>query len=198
MPHERSIHRFSGSLTTYRLIGVDLYPLPNGADFGDGTAQLFSNPKRPVDEDYTMGRVDHNFSNADSFFVRYTFSRAILSNVTQYPTLAVDALTRSQYVTLGETRIFSPRVLNTVRLGFNRSYSNQFGRPLFDVKPDLLFVPGQQLGLITFRGIGITEYGAGQGYFAAHGSKGEPRTHRGEWCGAGPGHARGNLGRQTD
>src|SRR5437867_1697849 len=143
---------------------LDLYPLPNGGDFGDGTAQLFSNPKRPVDEDYTTGRVDHNFSNSDSFFVRYTFSQAVLTNPTQYPTLTVDALTKSQYVTLGETRIFSPRVLNTARLGFNRSYSNQFGRPLFDVKPDSLFVPGQQLGLMTFRGIGITEYGAGQGY----------------------------------
>src|SRR5207247_9391613 len=44
------------------------------------------------------------------------------------------------------------------------SYSNQFGRPLFDVQPELFFVPGQQLGLMTFRGIGVTEYGAGQGY----------------------------------
>ncbi len=143
---------------------LDLYPLPNGADFGDGTAQLFSNPKRPVDEDYTMGRVDHNFSDSDSFFVRYTFSRAILTSPTQYPTLTVDSLTKSQYVTLSETKIFSPRVLNVVRLGFNRSYSNQFGTPLFDVRPELFFVPGQQLGLMTFRGIGITEYGAGQGY----------------------------------
>src|SRR6266516_2041506 len=143
---------------------LDLYPLPNGADFGDGSARLFSNPKRPVDEDYTTGRVDHNFSNADSFFVRYTFDPAVQSTPTQYPTLAVDSLTRSQWITLSETRICSPRVLNTARLGFNRSYSNQFGRPLFDVKPDLLFVPGSQLGLITFRSIGITEYGAGQGF----------------------------------
>src|SRR5437773_6979972 len=91
---------------------LDLYPLPNGGDYGDGTAQLFSNPKQPVDEHYTTGRVDHNFSNSDSFFVRYTFSQAVLTNPTQYPTLTVDALTKSQYVTLGETRIFSPRVLS--------------------------------------------------------------------------------------
>jgi hypothetical protein len=143
---------------------LDLYPLPNGADFGDGTAQLFSNSKQPIDEHYTSGRVDHNFSNSDSFFVRYTFSQANKSNPAQYPTLAVDSFTRSQYVTVGETKIFSPRVLNTARLGFNRSYSNQFGRPLFDVNPSLLFVPGQQLGLMDFRAIGITEYGAGQGY----------------------------------
>src|SRR2546429_656674 len=79
---------------------LDLYPLPNGADFGDGTAQLFSNPKRPIDEDYTMGRVDHNFSNADSFFVRYTFDRAVQASPTQYPNVAVDAQTKNQYVTL--------------------------------------------------------------------------------------------------
>jgi hypothetical protein len=35
---------------------------------------------------------------------------------------------------------------------------------MFEVKPELFFVPGQQLGLITFRGIGITEFGGGQGY----------------------------------
>ncbi len=90
---------------------LDLYPLPNGADFGDGTAQLFSNPKQPIDEDYTAGRVDHNFSNSDSFFARYTFDRAILNNPTQYPTLTVDALTKSQYVTLaarGRSRDFKP------------------------------------------------------------------------------------------
>jgi hypothetical protein len=143
---------------------LDLYPLPNGADFGDGTAQLFSNPNRPIDEDYTMGRVDHNFSTSDSFFVRYTFDGAKLSSPTLYPNLTVDSVTRSQYVTLQETRIVSPRVLNTARFGFSRSYSNQFGRPLFDVKPGLLFVPGTQLGLITFKGIGISEFGAGQGY----------------------------------
>src|SRR5262249_14742826 len=98
---------------------LDLYPLPNGADFGDGTAQLFSNPKRPVEGDYTTGRVDHNFSNSDFFFVRYPFDRGVLSSPTQFPALAGDSQTKNQYVTLGETRIFSPRVLNTTRLGFN-------------------------------------------------------------------------------
>ena len=143
---------------------LDLYPLPNGSDFGNGTARLFSNPSRPIDEDYTTGRVDHTFSDSDSLFVRYTFDRAVLSSPTQYPNVATNSLTKSQYVTISETKIFSPRVLNTARLGFNRSYSNQFNRQLFDVKPDLLFVPGQQFGLITFRGIQITEFGGGQGY----------------------------------
>src|SRR5262249_9061272 len=56
---------------------LDLYPSPNGADFGDGSAQLFSKPKQPIAEYYTTGRVDHNFANADSFFVRSTFARSI-------------------------------------------------------------------------------------------------------------------------
>src|SRR5207247_3730312 len=95
---------------------LDLYPLPNGADFGDGTAQLFSNPSRPIDEDYTTGRVDHTFSDSDSLFVRYTFDRAVLNSPTQYPNITVDSLTKSQYVTVSETKIFSPRVLNTARI----------------------------------------------------------------------------------
>jgi hypothetical protein len=143
---------------------LDLYPLPNGADLGNGTAQLFSNPNRPIREDYTTVRGDHNFSNSDSLFARYTFDRATLSNPPAYPTVTSDSITKAQYVTLEEKKILSPRVLNAVRVGFNRSYSNQFTRPLFNVTPDLLFVPGQQLGLITFRGAGINEYPGLQGY----------------------------------
>src|SRR3989454_953640 len=91
---------------------LDLYPLPNGADFGDGTARVCGDTGRPVDEDYTTGRMDHNFSNADSFFVRYTFDRAVQASPTQYTNVALDAQTKNQYVTLLETRIFSPLVIN--------------------------------------------------------------------------------------
>src|SRR6266852_2711157 len=143
---------------------LDLYPLPNGPDLGDGTAQFFSNPNQPTREDYAAVRVDHKFSDSDFLFVRYTLDDSTRDQPSTYPTINVDSVVRGQYVTLGEDRIFSPRLLNAFRLGFNRAFSNENNHPLFSVPDSLLFVPGQQLGLITFRGIGITQYGGGAGY----------------------------------
>lgn len=155
-----------------RLVGVDpkvkpfldLYPLPNGPDLGDGTARLFSNPNEPTREDYFTVRIDHKFSESDSFFVRYTFDDGFNSEPTRYPTINVDHVTRSQYVTIEEKRIITPNLLNVFRFGFNRSFGIDNNRPLFEVPPSLLFVPGQQLGLITFRGTGITAFGGGAGF----------------------------------
>jgi len=143
---------------------LDLYPLPNGNSFPNGSAQLFSSPTRPVRTDYFMVRGDHKFSDSDFLFGRHTFDDSTLSSPDAYPTITVDAITRGQYATVEYKRIISPRVLNAARVGFNRSYSNQVNRPLFEMTPDLFFIPGQQLGLITFRGIPITEFGGGPGY----------------------------------
>ena len=143
---------------------LDLYPLPNGDLFGDGTGEFISSPTRPIREDYTMARIDHQFSDSDFLFVRYNFDDATLSDPDEFPTFTVDSLTRAQYVTVGAKRIFSPTILNEFRAGFSRNYSDQKNTPLFDVTDDLLFVPGTQLGLITFRSPAITTFGGGQGY----------------------------------
>ena len=141
-----------------------LYPLPNGSVLGDGTAELFSSPTRPVRQDYFAVRVDHKISDSDFFYARYNFDDTSLTDPSAYPTINTDSVTRSQYVTADYQRIISPTFLNEVRAGLSRAFSNQFNQPLFEPADNAVFIPGTQLGLLTFRGAGITEYGGRAGY----------------------------------
>jgi hypothetical protein len=74
-------------------------------------------------ENYGQMRVDHNFSDADSFFGRYTIDNA-LQNQTQgdYSYFRFLAPGRNQWITLAENHIFSPTVINTSRFSFSRTF----------------------------------------------------------------------------
>ena len=39
---------------------LDLYPLPNAANFGDGSAEFIFSEPIPTNEDYFMVKIDHN------------------------------------------------------------------------------------------------------------------------------------------
>jgi hypothetical protein len=145
---------------------LDLYPLPNeGVDPNplDGVGRYFSSPTEPLREDFFSVRGDHQFSESDFLFGRYQFSDGMRSTPDEYPDVTVDSVTRSQVVTLDYKRIFSPTILNDVRAGLSRAYSNQFNQPLFDVTGKEFF-PGRGVGLISFRSPAITLFGGGEGY----------------------------------
>ena len=104
---------------------VDLIPLANGRDLGGGLAEYFNAEHYPTDGETMTVRVDHAFSDADSFFVRYTLDQSerlfFWSNQGDS-----NNIYRYQYLTLSEKHIFSPNVINEVRVGFTRSKSHQF------------------------------------------------------------------------
>jgi hypothetical protein len=129
---------------------VNLYPLPNAEDLGNGTAFYVRAGTDRTRDDFFTGRIDHLFSSRDNFFARYTFDQ---SNFNQTAQVLQDGVTngRNQYVTLGEDHIFSPQVLNTFRFGFNRSYIDSDFPFIIDIPPELSFIPGHRLG--TFFGV---------------------------------------------
>src|ERR1700722_1518866 len=51
---------------------LSVLPPANGPDNGDGTGELITANKGNTREDHGMVRIDHNFSNNHSLFVRYT------------------------------------------------------------------------------------------------------------------------------
>ena len=125
---------------------LSLYPLPNGElnsdQVGlDGTGQFLLARSRPINEDYLVIRYDHQLSDSDSFFVRYTYDDGDRSDPD--PVALFDGFTESrrQYVTAEWKHIFSPTILNTARLGFNRS------RRAADDElnhPELELIPGEE------------------------------------------------------
>ncbi|MBI1787557.1 MAG: TonB-dependent receptor, partial [Acidobacteria bacterium] len=135
-----------------------LFPAPNGRNLGGGAAEyLFSN-SQPTNEHFVQGRVDHHFLSKDSLFARYTLSNG---NVDRQPSNKVPIAftkesSRNQYVTLEEQHIFSPGLLNTLRIGFNRSVSLADNVRPVSIPPALSFLPGEPFGYITITGL-VTE-----------------------------------------
>lgn len=126
---------------------LNLFPLPNGRDFGDGTGQLIAPYSQPTDEDFVVGRADYNLSASDSWFGRYTFDNGRQTPATNYNFITANNTNRNQFVTLQEMHIFSPTLLNTVRFGLNRTRTALL--PAIGLDQSLLeklaLVPGQPM-----------------------------------------------------
>ncbi|MBI2821349.1 MAG: carboxypeptidase regulatory-like domain-containing protein [Acidobacteria bacterium] len=135
---------------------LDHYPTANGADVGGGAGEfLFDNPT-VTDEDYFLIKVDHQFSDSDSFFVRYTFDDSIRSGITETYIYGIEGFSRSQYLTLEHKKVFSPNVLNEARVAFNRSRvgDDDFQNPDAPTPTSLFFRPDRpDMGVLTTRGL---------------------------------------------
>ena len=100
---------------------VDLFPLPNGRSFGDGSAEHVGDLSSPANEDYSMHRVDFNLSEKDSLYWRYTYS----TSNSQEPLATLPFWDGgdigTQFALLSATRVISPSSLNEFRFAFNRT-----------------------------------------------------------------------------
>ena len=77
---------------------------------------------QPTTENYGQARVDHNFSSADNFFIRYTVDDTQTTHATGlYPQFTNPWLSRGQFGTLSENHVFSAALLNTARVSFSRT-----------------------------------------------------------------------------
>jgi Carboxypeptidase regulatory-like domain len=102
---------------------LNLWPTPpaGALDF-NGIAQVFSSPLQTIREDFGTARLDHIFSPRDSFAAIYTVDDGDDFTATPLDPFSADILTlREQVLSLEETHIFSPNVLNTARIGFSRA-----------------------------------------------------------------------------
>jgi Carboxypeptidase regulatory-like domain/TonB dependent receptor len=121
---------------------LDLYPLPNGRDLGNGTGELSFVTKQPTNEDYFTVKVDRNFSSKESMFVRYTFDNSSITSPGPLPIVSQPQTARQQYLTVQEDSVFSPTTLNTVRFGMTKS--NPLDSYITELTtPSMTFVPGQ-------------------------------------------------------
>ncbi|MCH7978256.1 MAG: carboxypeptidase regulatory-like domain-containing protein [Acidobacteria bacterium] len=100
-----------------------VWPLPPagvGENLGDGRIRFGRAITEPTNQNYFTARVDHTFSSNDSVFFRYTFDQAVRQLVNSV-NMVVDQRTRNQFLTFQYDRIMSPRLLNSLNLGFSRT-----------------------------------------------------------------------------
>ncbi len=102
------------------------YPDPNLA--GPGRNFVSSPPLRRTVNQFTV-RIDHKLGQNDDFFARYTFNdddrfdtfEAFIRPIsgTDVPGFGAFTLNRMQSLAVSETHIFSPRLINEFRFGYN-------------------------------------------------------------------------------
>ncbi|MGB6484759.1 MAG: carboxypeptidase-like regulatory domain-containing protein [Candidatus Acidiferrales bacterium] len=103
-----------------------LWPVANGPELftstgaRSGIAEAFTNPVQNIGEDYGTTRFDQVFSDKDSSSATYTIDDSRAVSPTTNPFTRADIFLREQVVTLGETHIFSPTLLNQATVGFSR------------------------------------------------------------------------------
>jgi outer membrane receptor protein involved in Fe transport len=113
---------------TIRVIPVDpaiqqflrLIPHPNGPAFGD-TANFVYSPPAVVHENYYTGRLDHKISDKDSLFATYNYDDTPFNTQSGLGTINILSQTTRHIGALEETHIFSPGLVNSARLGYNRN-----------------------------------------------------------------------------
>jgi hypothetical protein len=132
---------------------LNLIPLPNGPDFGDGTGQYISSASNSTGENFLTARIDHHFSDKTSLFARYSYDAGAVSVPDRLLLNSSDTSSRNQYSTIQTTHVFSDHLLNDLRISYNRSHSDQVYDYLRPVSPALSFFPGAPLGQISITGL---------------------------------------------
>lgn len=118
--------------------------LSNGVE--TGAALSFNNPKRRVREDFGTVRGDYNISSNDILTASYTIDDGNSTIPQADPLFGSAPRLRAQVLSLQETHVFSPRVLNTFRAGFSRAAFNFDAVEFKDFPQELSFVSGAPIG----------------------------------------------------
>jgi hypothetical protein len=134
---------------------LSFWPLPNGAVLGGGEALSFNHPEQSIREDFGTLRTDYILSHRDTLAGAYTIDDGNSLVPLADPLFASALALRSQVISLQETHILSPRILNTFTAGFSRAGFANDSSPYVSFSPSLSFVQGRGPGGIVIGG-GVT------------------------------------------
>jgi hypothetical protein len=140
-----------------------LFPLPNSTVTGN-TGKFLLGAPRLGEEDYVIGKIDHNFSSATTLSGSYTYDDSSVNSSDYFDLRNVAAPTRRQNVILSLQHIFTPSVINTIRVGLSRTRAgNNIDTPINPAltDPTLGFLPNQRLGTIDIAGVSGKPSGVG-------------------------------------
>jgi hypothetical protein len=135
---------------------LNLWPTPTASDPDfDGIAQVSSSPLQTIREYFGTARLDHTFSAKDTFSTVYTFDDGSDFTPTTINPYSTDILNlREQVLSLDETHVFSPTLLNTARFGFSRAGYFFTGEPTPDTPAATVpgFLVGHPVGAVVVGG----------------------------------------------
>ncbi|HEX5483668.1 MAG TPA: carboxypeptidase-like regulatory domain-containing protein [Terriglobia bacterium] len=128
---------------------LSLWPVQNGPDLGSGIAEAFSHPLQNIREDFGTTRLDRIFSQRDSLTGVYTIDDSADRTPTANP-ISVDLESlREQVLSIEETHVLSPTMLNSAGFGFSRASYFYTGGTTASVPG---FVAGNPVGAVVIGG----------------------------------------------
>ncbi len=132
---------------------INLYPLPNANNPGLGYNYV-NEPVRKLNEGEFDGRLDHNFSNNDYAFARFSYDQATSYVPGGSPGFAEanafgsnqGILNHGRNAALSETHVFSPNTVNQISGGYNRIFDYITSQGTGSCYARTLGIPGANLG----------------------------------------------------
>ena len=131
-----------------------LFPIPDGQDFGDGTAEMAHSHQDPTDEHFGVVKFDYNVGKGgNTFMVRW--SRDVSdTNISQsHPLFFEQVGTDTRYFTTQYQHLFTPTLMNTVRFAANRTGRDNDLIPTIDIPTSLYFTEDPHWGAIDITNI---------------------------------------------
>jgi hypothetical protein len=128
------------------------YPVPNTGPANDYQRNWQGTFPNIVDRHQLDGRIDHRLSSANTLFTRITWNRATRQSVTSPTWPAEEQDRRGTAITVSDTHVFTPTLINEFRFGVGRSenpwttavngleLANDFG--LLGIAPDPVITVG--------------------------------------------------------
>ncbi len=112
----------NSSVTRY----LTFYPLPNSGTINSPTSDiglfLFNAPSVSHENFYT-GRLDHNVSAKDSLSSTYFYDTGALQSPDPFNIRITGNIAQRELVTVGESHVFSPSIINSLKVGYSRVVS---------------------------------------------------------------------------
>jgi hypothetical protein len=143
---------------------INLYPTPNASNAAGGF-NFVNSPVRKLDETKFDIRLDHNFSNSDTMFGRFSYDQAVsyvpggggIGSFAEQSAFGSNQgiQNHSRQIALGETHVFSPSMVNQASFGYNRIFNYIDSQGTGTCASAAIGIPGANLGC-TGTGAGAT------------------------------------------
>jgi len=132
---------------------LNLYPMPNGRDFGDGTGEYIQQAVRRTREEYAGGKLDLLLSPSLRLAGRYAYDNGTQRQPQPVAIWSFFTATRNQFASVEMQHLLSARTVHTLRAAFSRVPASELAELLTGVPTSMSFMPGQPLGVITVTGL---------------------------------------------
>jgi hypothetical protein len=135
---------------------LNLFPLPNSGENGDTGFFSFASQAITTSNFFT-GRIDHKFSEKNSAHATFLVDNSETTGPDSFNFVLIGGKSQRRHVSIEDTYILSPSLINIARVGYNRSVSlapisvNPIDQRAADTS--LGFLPSRAVGGISISGI---------------------------------------------